>query len=645
MFDFVRQHTKTMMFVLFLLIIPSFVLFGVEGYRQSGDNGPVAARVAGKDISQSEWDAAHKAESDRLRETVPNLDPKLLDSAEARYATLERLVRERVLSQAAAASHMTATDARLARDLQENPTIASLRKPDGSLDLDRYRQLAASQGLTPEGFEARVRQDLAVRQVEGAVTSSSFAGKGSADVALNAFFERREVQIANFSPRDFVQKVSISEADLEAFYKANPALFQAPEQAKVQYLVLDIDAVKKTISVSESDLKSYYEQNASRLSGPEERRASHILIAASKDAPEGERLKAKARAEELQAQAKKSPEKFAELAKANSQDTGSAVNGGDLDFFARGSMVKPFEDAAFALAKGEVSEVVASDFGYHIIKLTDVKTPKTRSFDEMRAGLEADIKLQQAQRKFSESAEIFTNAVYEQSDSLAPVAEKLKLELKTATNVLRQPPVGTTGVLANPKLLSSIFGADAIEKKHNTEAVETAPSQLTSARVIEYTPARTLPLAEVRDLVRQRVVAQRAAELAKSEGVARLKAWTEAPSLAILPASVILSRDLAQNFPQQVLASALRADTSKLPTFVGVDLGAQGYAVLKINQVTPRVAPDAATAERDRAQYAQWWNNAEVQAYYGLLKDRFKVEILIKKSTSTANDSTSLANR
>lgn len=645
MFDFVRQHTKTMMFALFLLIIPSFVLFGIDGYKTSGDSGPVVARVAGTDISQGDWDAAHKSEAERIRASVPNVDPKLLDSPEARYATLERLVRERVLAQAVAKALLTTSDARLARDLQENPTIASLRLPDGKLDMDRYRQLAASQGLTPEGFEARVRQDISVRQVEAAIVNSGFTGAGVADVALSAFFERRDIQIANFATVDYVSKVDPNEAELQAFYSANQILFQAPEQASVQYVVLDIDSVKKTISVSESDLKSYYEQNASRLSGAEERRASHILIAAAKDAPADERLKAKARADDLLQQVRLSPEKFAELAKANSQDTGSAVNGGDLDFFGRGAMVKPFEDAAFALAKGAVSEVVESDFGYHIIKLTDIKAPKQKSFEELRAGIEADIKLQQAQRKFSEAAEVFTNAVYEQSDSLTPIAEKLKLEVKTAEAISRESKAGATGVLTHPKLLAAIFGADAIEKKHNTEAIETAPSQLTAARVTQYTPARTLPLAEVRSLVRERVVALRAAELAKKEGVDKLKQWRSTPASAVLPTSVTVSRDRAQNLPQQVVAAALRADTSSLPSFVGVDLGAKGYSIVKINQVIPRPALPEVEAARDRAQYAQWWTGAEANAYYELLKERFKVEILAQKPLATSKDSALAAER
>ena len=638
MFDFVRKHTKLMMFLMFLLIIPSFVFFGISGYDRLRERGDAVARVGGHDITQGEWDAAHKAEAERLRASMPNLDAKLLDSPEARYSTLEQLVRERVLAQAADNFHLTTSDGRLARSLQEDPTIASLRLPDGRLDMERYRQLAASQGLTPEGFEARVRRDLSVRQVEAGLTGTGFAAAGPADLALNAFFERREIQIANFLSTDFASKVNPTEAELEAFYKANQALFQAPELASIEYVVLDLESVKKGISINEADLKTYYEQNAGRLSGTEERRASHILINAPKDAPAADRQKAKERAQELLQAVRKAPDSFAEVAKKNSQDSGSATKGGDLDFFARGAMVKPFENAVFALKKGDISELVESDFGYHIIKLTDIKAPKQKSFEELRAGIEADLKTQQAQRKFAETAEAFTNGVYEQSDSLKPVADKLKLEIRTAANVMRKPAAGTTGVLANAKFLAAVFAPDAIEKKHNTEAIETAPSQLTAGRVTQYVAARTIPFADVRANVRERVVAAKASEVASKEGAEKLAAWKAAPATAVMPAPVVVARDQSQDIAPQVLSAVLRADTSSLPVFLGVSLGARGYAVVKVNKIVPRPAPTEAAAKQDRAQYAQWWTTAESQAYYGLLKERFKVEIMTPRPVRGATE-------
>ena len=638
MFDFIRKHTKVTMGLLFLLIVPSFILFGLDGYNRSKDNAAVVAKVDGQEITQTEWDRAHQREVERLRASMPTLDSKLLDSPEAKYATLERLVRERVLAAAATKSKLGTSDQRLARELQDSPEIAALRRADGSLDMGRYRQMLTSQGLSPEMFEANVRNDLSSRQVVMGVSGSGFASTSIADLALNAYFERREIQIASFPTAQYAAKLNPTDADLEQFYKANENIFQAPEQASIEYVLLDVETVKKGITLSDADLKAYYDQNAARLSGTEERRASHILIASPKTAPESERQKAKAKAVELLALVKQTPDAFADVARKNSQDPGSAPNGGDLDFFTRESMVKPFSDAAFAMKKGDVSDVVESEFGYHIIKLTDVKAPKQRSFDEMKPELEADVKKQQAQKKFSEIAEAFTNSVYEQADSLKPLAERLKLEIKTANGLTRTPLAGVTGALANTKFLNAIFSPDAIEKKRNTEAIEVASNQLISGRITQYTPARTRPLAEVTGSVRQLWLAKRGAEEARKDGTAKLAAWKASPASAVLQEPVVISRVQTHQLTPKVVEAALKMDASSLPVFSGVDLGAQGFTLVKLVKVLPRDPVPEAGAKQERRQYAQWWTSAESLAYYNTLKERFKTEIKVTKPVRALAD-------
>ena len=631
MFDFVRKHTKIMMVVMFLLIIPAFVLVGVDGYRRMSAEGASVAKVGSRTITQAQWDAAHKYEVDRLRASMPGVDAKLLESPQARYETLERMVREAVLEEALADSHLNVSDARLAKELQQNPTIAALRKPDGQLDMERYRALVASQGLTPDGFEARMRHDMSLRQVQSGVLNTAFAPQGVADMALNAFFERRDVQIARFKPADFEDKVKLTDADIEAYYQANSALFQAPETVDIEYLVLNLDAVKKTISVSEADLRTYFEQNAARTDAKEERRASHILINAPKEMKAAERQKAKEVAQQLLLKVTEKPDTFAATATKFSQDPGSAAKGGDLEFFGRGAMVKPFEDAVFAMRKGEISQLVESDFGYHIIKLTDIKTAPKPSFESERAKLETELKNQQAQRKFAEVAETFSNGAYEQSDTLKPLAERLKLDIQTAKGVQRKAASGATGVLANAKLLDALFAADALDRKHNTEVVETGTNELVTARVAAHTPARTLPLVDVKAQVKARLLASRSSEMAKTEGAARLAAWKASPDAAALKESVVVSRERGQAVSGALLNAVMGADTQTLPAWVGVDLGAQGYAVARINKVLARTAPDATTSAQERMQFSQWLASAEAQAYLELLKARFKVQIKVPR--------------
>ena len=399
-----------------------------------------------------------------------------------------------------------------------------MRNPDGSVN----RDLLAAQGMNSEMFAQSLRQDMAMRQVLQGIGGTVLAPKAVVDQSLEPLLQRRQVQMQRFNAKDYRSKVNPSDADIEAYYKANEALFRAPEQARIEYIVLDQQALKQGISVPEDDLRRYYGENASRYTAAEERRASHILVAADKDMPAAERQKARAKAEALLEQVRKSPAQFAEIARKNSNDPGSAERGGDLDFFGRGGMVKPFEDAVFAMKPGEISNVVETDFGYHIITMTAQRGGEKKSFETVRAEIEDEVRKQLAQKRFAEAAEQFTNTVYEQSDSLQPAMDKLKLDKRTAT-VQRTPAAGASGPVASPKLLEAVFANDAVRNKRNTDAVEVGPSQLASARIVEYTPARTLPLAEVKDQVRERLVAEQAAALARQGGAgaagATAKGW------------------------------------------------------------------------------------------------------------------------
>ena len=629
MFDFFRKYNKIVLIFLFLLIIPSFVLFGVERYQGSGDEK--VARVDGNNITRPEWDAQHRIETDRIRQS-PNVDAALLESDVIRYGTLERMVRDRVLAAAAAKSNVTVSEERLSRIFAQDAGLAAFRTPDGKFDREAFQRVT---GRTPEQYEAAMRSDLATQQVLLGISGTAFTPPALAAATINAFYDRREIQVARFAPESFASKVTVSDADVEAYYKAHTSQFQAPEQASVEYLVLDLEAAKKNVSVNEADLKTYYEQNAARFGTKEERRASHILITAPASAPAADRAKAKAKAEQLLAEVKKAPATFADVARKNSQDTGSAEKGGDLDFVTRGAMVKPFEDAMFALKKGDISDVIETEFGYHIIRLADIKPAVVPPFEQVRATIENELRAQQATQEFAKAAESFTDAVYQQPDSLKPAADKLKLTIQTANNVARTPAPGVTGVLANRNFLNALFAADSLQRKQNTEAIEIGTNQLAAGRVTQYTAAHPVPLAEVKDKIRAQLVTERAAVMAKAEGEAKLAAWTAKADGATFGAPLTVSRRESQNQPLSIIDAALRADAAKLPALVGVDLGTQGYAVVRVTKVVARTPSAPEQAQQENAQIGQSITAAEELAYYNLLKERFKAEILVPKPADT----------
>jgi len=626
MFDFVRSHSRVMFLVIVLLIFPSFVFFGVQGYTQFNDpSGAAVAKVDGQKISQAEWDVAHRRQAEQMRRQMPNLDASFFDSPTIKRETLDAMVRERVLLVAANKAHLSVSDERLQREIMSIPQLAALRRPDGSMDLAAYKIMVESQGLSTQAFEANVRQQLALGQVLGGVSTSVPPGGAPGRAALEALLQQREVQIQRFDSKEQLAGINPSEADLAAYHKAHEAQFRAPEQASIEYVVLDLDALKADISVPDEDLRKYYGENAARYTVAEERRASHVLIAAAKDAPAAQRAQAKAKAEALLAELRKAPSTFADVAKKNSSDTASAERGGDLDFFARGAMVKPFEEAAYAMKPGEISNVVETDFGYHIILLAAVRGGDKKPFEAVRSEIDDEVKKQLAQKKYAEAAEQFTNTAYEQADSLQPLVDKLKLKKQTAT-VQRSPAAGATGALASAKLLGAVFGNDAVKNKRNTEAVEVGPNQLAAARVLQHQPARVQALAEVQPQVRERVIAEQAAAAARKAGEARLVALRGGADASTLAPAVLLSRASSQNQPRALIDAVLRADASKLPMRVGVDLGDAGYAVVRLNAVKP-LAADSPELTQLLPRYAQAWGAAEAQAYYEALKTRYKVKI------------------
>jgi peptidyl-prolyl cis-trans isomerase D len=508
----------------------------------------------------------------------------------------------------------------LKRVFSSDPQFAQIRNADGTVNRERLAQI----GYTSEGFAQLLRSEIGTRQVTQGIAATALAPNASVGRALDALLQRRELQWQLFDPMPLRARVAPSDAELEAYLKAHEGEFRVPEQAQIEYVLLDINALQSQVAVPEEDLQRYYTENASRFTAKEERRASHILIKADKDASAEAKAAAKKRAEELLEQLRKTPSAFAELARKNSQDEGSAAQGGDLDFFGRGGMVKPFEDAAYAMKAGEISNVVQTEFGFHIIQLTAVRGGEKKPFDAVRAEIETEVRRSLAQRKYAEAAEQFTNTVFEQSDSLQPVIDKLKLSKLTAT-VQRNPAPGAAGALASAKFLQAVFGDEALRNKRNTEAVDLGNNQLASARVLKHEPARVPALAEVKDKVRERVVATQAAALAAKEAEAKLQTLKTTPSTA-LANTVTVSRVQPQGLPREVLEATLKAPADKLPHAFSVSLGDRGTVVVKLTQVLAREPIPGGDAMLGQ-QYAQAWGQAESMAYFDALKARYKVEI------------------
>jgi len=631
MFEFIRNHKRWMYGLLLLLVIPSFVLLGVEGYQDRGDAAGGVATVAGQKVTQQEWEEAQRRQIDQARQMMgAQFDQKMFESAEAKQAVLNNLVAERAISAEIARANMTVSDASLARQIAEIP---GLRKPDGSFDMEQYKSLLAAQGMTPAMFDQRMRRDLAVQQLAGSIQLTAFAPRSVTARLSDINDQQREVQELVFPIAQYLPQVQVTDAMVKAYYDKNAALFTVPEQVKAEYVVFDANAVASQVQVSDAEITDYYNKNLQAYTVPEQRTASHILINLARDAKPAEQAAAKAKAEAVLAQVRQNPANFAEIARTQSQDQGSAAQGGDLGVVEKGAFVKPVEDAIYALKEGETSGLVQSEFGYHIIKVTSLTASTQKPLDGARDDIAADLKKQKMSKRYSELAEVFTNMVYEQSESLKPVADKLGLKIETVDALTRKPnPALGAAPFSNEKFLAAIFGNDAVKNKRNTEAVEVSPSVLISGRVVEFKPASKRALAEVDAQIRQRVTLEEAARLARAAGEQKLAAAKASGDATGFGAPTQVSRTAQPAINTTAAIAVLKADVSKLPAYVGVEVPGQGYGVYRIGKVAQPAQPDAVRRTQEREQIAGLVGQAEMYNFIEALKVKAKAKVTVQPS-------------
>jgi len=560
----------------------------------------------------------------------PRFDQKLFETPEAKQEVLDGLVAERAISAEVARSHLAVGNASLARAIQEQ---TGLRKPDGSFDLDAYKAFLTSQGMTAQAFEQRIGYQMAVQQLAESVQATSFAPRSVAGRLSDINDQQREVQELLLPIANYASQVKVTDDMIKAYYDKNAALFQVPEQIKAEYVVFNADAVEKQVSVTDAEIADAYNKNKARFSTPEKRSASHILITVPKDAKPADDAAAKAKAQAILAEVQKNPNEFAKIAKAQSQDPGSAELGGDLGVVEKGLFDKPVEDAIFQLKEGEVSGLVRSSFGYHIVKVTKVVPSTQKTLEEAKPEIVADLKKTKLSNKYTELAEIFSNTVYEQSDSLKPVADKLGLSIQTADGLTRTPnPALGNSPVNNDKFLKAIFSQDAIANKRNTEAVEVAPSTLVAGRVVQFKPASKRPLAEVADQIRQRVTQEEELRLARQAGEAKLAALKASGDATGFGDVKVLSRTMTTDpgINHAAALAVLKADVSKLPAYIGLELPGQGYGIYRIGKVTMPAKPDQDRRKQEADSIARAIGNAETYGYIEALKKKAKAKLNVK---------------
>jgi peptidyl-prolyl cis-trans isomerase D len=627
MFDAIRNHKRWLMFILLVLIFPSFVFFGVQSYSRFMEGDNALAKVGRQPISANDLEAAMRERTEQLRQMFGGqFDPKMFDTPQARKAMLEQLVNQSVLAAELNRSSVLPSDAKLRETISSIPDL----QKDGKFDYERYKSLLAARGMNEQMFESRLRSDLGSQRITASVSESAFLPTTVVEQLVRANDQLIEVQTLTFNAADYAAQVKATPEALKAYFEANKKQFETPESITVEYVVLTSDAISKTIAITDAEIKAFYDQNQARFGTEEQRQARHILITAAKDAKDADKAIAKGKAEELLAQVRKDPVSFAKLAKENSQDPGSAANGGDLGLFGRGAMVKPFEDAVFALKPDEISNVVQSDFGFHIIQLTAIKPAAVKPLTEARTDIESQLRKDRQAKEFAKASELFSNTVYEQGDSLTPVAEKFKLTVQKAEGITRDRASAPSrpGEVLTPKVIGALFAAESIKSRKNIEAIEAAPGTLVGARVLDYKPARLPAFEEMQAKVSAQFVSAESKRIAVEAGKKKLADVQVSADAAGFAAVKQVSRSNPQGISAAALREISRAAAGKLPAVVGVEEGETGYVVYRIAGLAPAPVIDDAKRQASGAGFARATSALELQGVLAGLREELKAKVL-----------------
>lgn len=622
MFDFVHNNKKMMQLMLAVIILP-FAFFGIDSYFQAGGSGDAVATVGDYKVSQAEFSMALRERQEMLqRMSGGRVDPAMLDSTELRFSVIDNLVQQRLLMDRAVRAGLVITD----RQVQDIVGNVEAFRENGKFSYARYEELLRSQDMTPVIFEQRMRQDLLVDHVTSGYAGSAFVSRAEAAMLQRISDQQREISHFVLSADRFVSQVKLEADAAKKYYDSHQDEFRVPEQVRIEFVSLSADSLLAQMQPAAAEVRKAYDDNLKRFEVKEARQASHILITPDAGGGADAKKKARAKADELYAQLKKNPKDFAALAKQHSQDPGSATNGGDLGFFERGAMVKPFDDAVFSMKAGEISAPVESEFGYHIIRLAAVRGGKGKTFEEARPEIETELKKQLAARKFGELAEAFSNTLFEQSDSLKAAAELVKAAPQKSGWIARNS--ADSSVPGNQKLLQAVFSEDVLKNKRNTEAVEVAPGVLVGARIAEHKPATIQPFDQINGALQKKLTLQQASQLAAQEGRAKLEALKQGKDAQVAwSAPLLAGRGDPKGIPGEVLRQAFKADVSKVPAYTGAEVPGGGYTLVRISKVQ-EATESAKDKQNTIAQtLRQVAGQAELAAYLASLKQKSEVTI------------------
>ncbi len=618
------------------LVILTFAVSGVSSYFGNNADQAVAV-VNGEEISRAKFEQSYQNERARMEQQFGDMFASL--AADTSYMNnfrnqvLERLIDETLLKQQTSSFGIAISDQFLLDTIRKMPEFQA----DGAFSNERYLAVLRQSNLTANQLRDMLREQYARNQLLVGLAGSDFALPGEMKTLMTLQQQTRDIEFATVKAADLAKDVKFEESQLNTWYQQNQSRYATPEQVALQYVELKAADLAKDIQVTDDEVKAYYTANQSRYQGEERRRVSHILL---ESADENAEIKTKAEGilKELQGGAD-----FAALAKQHSSDTVSAENGGDLDFITKGVMEPEFEAAAYALAKaGDLSAVVKTSFGYHIIKLTEVDAAKVKTLDEVKDTIVAAVKTDKAAEKFAELQQKLAEVSFEVADNLEEAATAVGAKVQSAALFSRQ---NAPAVLNVPKFLDTVFQPDFINAGTNSEVIELAAQHVVVARLVEHQPAKNKSFDEVKAQVQTAYVAEQAAQLAEQKATALVGELEAGKSISELVAAHQLTLEKSVATPRfggsldaeiRTKAFALPKPTKDKAVSVGsTKLQTGDAAVVLISKVT-EVPAQGEPAQPELDNLANQLSQSHFAVVQKSLRDRAEISRNLAVLTSTA---------
>lgn len=623
-------------FIVGIIVIP-FAFFGIETFRTGGGD-PTVAKVGGEKIKESQFRRGYDQRLQQLQNLMgENFRPELINQDRFRQTVLNDMVQESLLRQHVRDAGYRASDAMVFESLEAIPAF----QDNGKFSSETYRSLLAQQGFTPARFEQQVRDQIVVEQMRDGILASAFVPPAAAAQAYRLDEQQRWLAYAVFEAARYLPQVQVSDAQVQERYEQQKARFQSPERLRIAYIELALDRLPPAAVPEPEVLKVVYEaEKATRFTTVEERRGRHILINFGAD-----KAQAKERIEALAEKVKQGAD-FASLASSQSDDPGSRNNGGDLGWVRRGQMTGKFEEALFALGKGEVSGPVETEFGWHLIKLDDLRESRTRPFEdpEVQAELLAAYRQRDAERRYQELSEKLEQGAFESPGSLDPVAEATGLKVQTSDWFTRGEGAG---IAAQGAVREAAFAEDVLQAGENSRPVALGDQHVVVLRKQEYEAPRQKELAEVAATIREELKAEGARARAAAEAAEALGALESGKALeqvvtqkkATLKAPGLVRRNTPDIDPRVLTALfQLPRPVEGKPSRSSVPLPDGNVALIVSTAVQD--GDWAGAAEADKARQAARARDsiagAEFVAYRAGLEQRMEVEILKQPEAETA---------